>query len=368
MQTIIILSLMVCYIAYIIYESLLVKYLRKQFKYVIHVNGIRGKSTTTRLIDAGLRNCGFKVFCKTTGTIPTMINTSNKDVAIHRLGSANIREQISMMKKAKKEGADVLVLECMAVNPELQRICEEQILHADVCVITNVREDHIQEMGNDLNEIASAFCNTIPQSGILVINKGPFEKVFQKEAKKKNTTVFVTKEFEGKDNLGTFPENIACALSVCESLNLDKELFFSGMQEYHKDFGAYEELQIENTLFVNGLSINDPESIKMVYDELIKKVNPKDITILLNNRADRPTRVLQHMQMLSLLKAHKVLLFGSNAQYVKRKIVEKNKNISVEILKNLEDIKNEKIIFAVGNIGGVGMKLLEYARKEGKRL
>ena len=33
---------------------------RKQLQHVIHVNGIRGKSTVTRLIDAGLRAGGGK--------------------------------------------------------------------------------------------------------------------------------------------------------------------------------------------------------------------------------------------------------------------------------------------------------------------
>ena len=55
-------SLSVMYIFYVIIERLLINYYRKKIPLIIHVNGIRGKSTTTRLIDAGLRNCGLKVF------------------------------------------------------------------------------------------------------------------------------------------------------------------------------------------------------------------------------------------------------------------------------------------------------------------
>jgi len=40
----------------------------------IHVNGTRGKSITTRLIAAGLREAGFKVLAKTTGILPRLIN------------------------------------------------------------------------------------------------------------------------------------------------------------------------------------------------------------------------------------------------------------------------------------------------------
>ena len=170
--------LAVGYFDYLVLESILNKKSRAKFKYVIHINGIRGKSTTTRLIDAGLRKCGFKVFSKTTGTVPTMINVNNEDVKIKRLGNANIREQLKMIKKASRQGADVLVLECMAVNPELQYICEKQILNADVTVITNIRPDHIQDMGETLEDIALAFSNTIPTNGQLVINDSEFNSLF----------------------------------------------------------------------------------------------------------------------------------------------------------------------------------------------
>jgi hypothetical protein len=116
-------SLSAFYIFYVIIERLLINYYRKKIPLIIHVNGIRGKSTTTRLIDAGLRNCGLKVFSKTTGTIPTMINSNNQDVVIKRLGKANIREQIKMLKKAAKENEtlapsanSVFLKECIKVS------------------------------------------------------------------------------------------------------------------------------------------------------------------------------------------------------------------------------------------------------------
>ncbi len=56
--TIILLVLSLLYIGYVVFEHFYYKAKRKKIKRVIHVNGIRGKSTTTRLIDAGLRACG----------------------------------------------------------------------------------------------------------------------------------------------------------------------------------------------------------------------------------------------------------------------------------------------------------------------
>ena len=360
--------LAVGYFDYLVLESILNKKSRAKFKYVIHINGIRGKSTTTRLIDAGLRKCGFKVFSKTTGTVPTMINVNNEDVKIKRLGNANIREQLKMIKKASRQGADVLVLECMAVNPELQYICEKQILNADVTVITNIRPDHIQDMGETLEDIALAFSNTIPTNGQLVINDSEFNSLFINKSKTLNTKVNIAKKYEGLETLETFRDNISLALSVAEILNLDKELFFEGMREYHHDFGAFETIKYNNTTFLNGFSINDPISIKVVYDEILKLYDYKDITIILNNRNDRPTRILQHIEMMKELPCKKLLIFGSNTKYVKDKIKKECSNLDVEILKNIEDLTKENIIFGVGNIGGKGLEIINYFREKGERV
>lgn len=355
------------YFDYIIIEKALTTKKRNTFKYVIHVNGIRGKSTTTRLIDAGLRNLGYKVYTKTTGTLPYTINTKNEDVKVERTGNANIREQIKMINNAHKENADILVLECMAVNPELQYVCEHQILEADVTVITNVRLDHVQDMGDNLEDIAYAFCNTIPTNGHLVVNDSEYVKLFKEKAKELGTTVHVAKPYENEDTLDTFAENIAVALEVARVLNLDLDLFFEGMKNYHHDFGAFSRHKIDNTLFLNGLSINDPESIKYVYDEIAKKYDLNNVTILLNNRGDRPTRVLQHIELLSNIKCKKILLIGSNLTYVKNKL-EKKLDIEIELLENIEDLKKEEIIFAIGNIGGKGMEVIEYFHNNGEKI
>lgn len=360
-------SLSVVYILYVIIEKLLINYYRKKIPLIIHVNGIRGKSTTTRLIDAGLRNCGFKVFSKTTGTVPTMINSENKDIEIKRLGKANIREQIKMLRKAYKENVDVLVLECMAVNPELQKICEEKILKANISIITNVRMDHIKDMGNTLEELAYALSNTTPSNGKLIVNDSEFNKLFLKEASKKNSELIVAKKYEGIEDLDTFNDNIAIALEVARQLNLDEAKFFEGMRNYHKDVGAYCEYKKEDTIFLNGLSINDPDSIKIAYDKIINKYDKEELTILLNSRSDRPTRVIQHIEMLASLKCKKIILMGSATSYLIKKSKEKI-DVEIEVFKNMQSLLNEKVIFAVGNIGGDGMKLVEYFKKEGEKL
>ena len=110
------------YIFYLAAEAFSVARYRHVIKHVIYVNGTRGKSSVTRLIDAGLRAGGWRTYAKTTGTLPMIIDTNGNEKLIRRRGRANIKEQIKILKQAALEKAEVLVIECMAVNPELQYI------------------------------------------------------------------------------------------------------------------------------------------------------------------------------------------------------------------------------------------------------
>lgn len=130
-----ILLLWLIWLAYLAVESARTRRARKKLPHIIHVNGTRGKSTVSRLIAAGLRAGGISVFCKTTGTDPMVIDVDGREQPIHRRGPANIKEQIRILRQAAEQGAQVLVVECMAVRPELQQAAQSSILKADIGVI-----------------------------------------------------------------------------------------------------------------------------------------------------------------------------------------------------------------------------------------
>ena len=103
----------------------------------IHVNGTRGKSSVTRLITAGLQGGGVRTAAKTTGSAARYIHADGTEVPIRRVGPPNIKEQIAVMRQAASEGVEALVIECMAVRPDLQRVSERRIVHSTIGVITN---------------------------------------------------------------------------------------------------------------------------------------------------------------------------------------------------------------------------------------
>ena len=70
----------------------------------IHVAGTRGKSTTTRLIAAGLRAGGRRVLAKTTGSEPRLILPDGREEDWPRRGPASIREQVRLPRARAQLG------------------------------------------------------------------------------------------------------------------------------------------------------------------------------------------------------------------------------------------------------------------------
>lgn len=376
MEIIIIIICLFC-IFYLFFEKRRLEYQRKTFKYLIHVNGIRGKSTVSRLIDAGVRAGGYKVFTKITGTSPRIIDTCNVEREINRKGKANIKEQIKTVNWAYREGAEVLITECMAVKPEYQYICENKILHADINIITNVREDHLDEMGKSLDEIASSLANTIPTNGAIFTSDEKYFDFFEKEAIKKNSKAFINRDEKEEYWKIDFPSNVALALEVCKYIGIDEKKALEGMKNYHRDPGVLKTLLYKNgknnIYFINAMAANDPNSTEIIIDRISKKSywNNKRY-LLVNNRGDRVSRWEQYIGFVKKVdkKFDKILISGENRElfqkYLFKENINKEKIVIVENERYFNSIENDILILAVGNICGNGKKIVDYLEERGE--
>lgn len=356
------LGLGLSYILYLVWERFEIARLRRYFHHVIHVNGIRGKSSVARMIGHGLNNNGIRTFTKVTGTTPSTIDPDGNEVPIRRLGPANIREQIRAMRWAKKAMADVLVVECMAIKKEYQALTQEKILQSDITVITNVRIDHQEEFSADKKHIAASLAKTIPFLGKLVVNEET-EQYFSEYALIQGAEVIVAKNKIAADNVDFYEENIALAVKVMELFNISSNAALDSLIGYPKDVGAVSVYQHKQGFYVNAFSVNDAESLLETYHKVLPKVGDKPLTIIINNRSDRPLRAREHLELIKRLKPESVIVAGGFYRYFKKNLPD----ITVVCFKNEAELDRE-FVFGMGNIYRKGYQIINYFQKKGTKI
>ncbi|KUK86085.1 MAG: Capsule biosynthesis protein CapB [candidate division TA06 bacterium 34_109] len=361
----------------------------------IHVNGIRGKSTTVRLIAATLREAGYQVLAKTTGTTPRIILENGEEESIKRRGPANIIEQKHFIKKAVKRGSNAIVMECMAVHPETQWVSEHKMIKSTIGVITNVRKDHQDVYGTDLQDIADSLKLTIPRNGLLVTAEQKFFPLFQKQTQILNTQCILAEpdkialtENNESENI-FFKDNVAITLQVGKILNIKEELCWQGILKAKPDPGALSiyQLKMENKLlwFVNAFAANDRESIMLIWNK-VNQLLPKDLInspkiAMVNNRGDRVTRTIQFAKILSWdIVVNYIFLAGPTSPISYRKLIQNgypSKQIKIvkdkaKIKQTVEQIfqltKKEGVVYGLGNTRGLGLAIIEYLTEKGEKI
>jgi poly-gamma-glutamate synthase PgsB/CapB len=347
----------------------------------IHVNGTRGKSSVTRLIAAGLRAGGKRTFAKTTGTAPRVIDSKGIDRIIHRLRKPSIGEQVRLLKYFSDEKPDVVVMECMAVQPQYQWISEHQMVKSDIGVITNARPDHLDEMGPTEKDVVKSLCNSIPVSGVLVTAEQKHKNIIKKVTYDNNSDFILSdenslsNEYINNFNYIEHPQNIAIALDVCEKLGVDRDTAIGGMHQVQPDLGAlivWKLIGQKGSLqFVNGMAANDPVSTLQIWKFVIDRYPTKSATaVFFNSRDDRPMRTKQMLELtFEEIRPEYLIVRGDKIEAKINKlkhhspetiviifsIDEKADVVSKAILK----LPDDSLIYAIGNQVGVGQEILE---------
>ena len=238
-------------------------------------------------------------------------------------------------------------------------------------------------MGPTTKQIAYAFSRTIPKGGTVIIQDSEFNDFFKQEAKKVNAKVVIADEskipegFLDKFPYLVFPNNVAMPLAVAEVLGIDKEVALQGLLKAHPDPGAMMTHDIEykgkKATVVNAFAANEPQSTYEIWEKLVEtgKFRTHDPIILINARPDRVDRTRQFANdFLHKIPNATLLAVGENTFPITAAYKEgKLKNI-VEyhnldrkddkyVLNVLEDIMEDRVIFCVGNIHGLGEVLLD---------
>ncbi len=303
----------------------------------VHVNGIRGKSTVTRLVAGVLREGGFVTVAKTTGSAARVIERRGEETPIFRRGAPTINEQIDVVRRYVDPEVEALVIECMAVRPLFQQYSQDYMVRSDITVITNVREDHQEEMGETLEQIADSLSLTVPRNGILITAEDrPHlrDRLRERAEERGSRLIYADPRGVGDEDMQgfdyrQFKENVAIGLTIARLLGIRRQVALQGMWKSVPDIGVvrlrWYDVLGKRILWVPLFAANDRESVVLTFESLQAEFPIGAPVIgILNNRRDRGRRAELFAQMvptdLSSYLDH-VITFGAYEEQVSRTIV-----------------------------------------------
>lgn len=351
--------------------------------YRVLVNGIRGKSSITRLTAGALRGGDVRTVAKTTGTAARFIFPDASEEPVYRtFGIANVVEQIGIVRRAVAENPQALVMECMAVQPALQEVNQEQLLRSTIGVLCNVREDHLEEMGPTLDDVARSLSRSMPRGGVCITAESDRFHVLQEEADKRDCRlVYADPDSVTADEMEpftwfTFKENVAIALAVAAEVGVSREDALRGMYEAPPDPGVLtvDTYRVEGKTLrlANVFAANDPNSTLMNVQQLRERgVIPGPVFTLINCRPDRVERNGQMGQIVPELGTEKLFVIGAPSRSAIDAVPKGWSGTVVDLgglgrgpedifRTILREIDEEASLVAVGNIHGQGELLLEH--------
>lgn len=342
----------------------------------IHINGTRGKSSVTQYISAGLLNENKSVIAKITGISPTLIDNGKYRI-LQRAGAARVQEQFSTIRYASRRKRDALVLECMSISPELQKL-ESRLFRPHIYVITNIKDDHREVMGKTLEEQAASICNAIPEYCKVITNEIDFLDLIRESAALKNSSVIIPEKREGmKDQLppGVFDENVSLAIAVCREAGIVTDNVTDAIVESagkHRSPLFIIETGNRAISFLNGFAVNDLESTISFIEYWREETGcTGSYSLLLNTRSDRPIRTDLFARWIKSQGSlvDQVFITGNHAARAQL-LLKKSRPVNtihlitkreINTIKNIltERTTDGSLVVGIGNTGGAGNRIIE---------
>lgn len=349
----------------------------------VAVTGTRGKSTVTRLIAAGLRQAGFAVVAKTTGSKAALILPDGREEEIFRRGLPSILEQKRVLRRAASLGARAMVAEMMSIQPEYLRAESRRLLRPQYLVISNVRIDHREEMGRTKPEIARSLARAIRPGTTVFLPGSERYREFESAAKRSRARIVAV---EGRASGAFLEEDRRLAEAVVVQLGVPEAVARRGIAAAAADFGSLKIWSAElgnppaGWTLISAFAANEPESSALILSHLRDSLGlaGRPLIGLLNFRADRGDRTRQW------LDAHehgffsgfqKIYLVGAHihALRIRRRksgppplvpLTERAPGAIMVKVVSAEDTGG--VLVGLGNIGGIGTRLVEHWEQIGR--
>jgi poly-gamma-glutamate synthase PgsB/CapB len=389
-------------ILYYIGEKIVLAKWRRAIPLRICITGTRGKSTVTRLLAAVLREAGFRVLAKTTGSMPVLILPDGSEREIVRRGRPSILEQKGVLRWASRLRADAIVVEMMSIRGESLRAEANAIFRPAALLVTNVRLDHLDDMGSTKEAIAATLAEAIPSGARVFVPENEAYPVFAATSRARGSKlvrvdydaaaiIAGTPTMTTVPETGTeFPDNLRLVESAAASLGIAPPVIASGLAKARLDFGSLRVWRApaaegRAALFLaSAFAANEPESSALVLAALRRRHPglPAKTVGLLNLRADRGDRTLQWLRAIQdgfFDSFERLVFIGDHARALSRLaragkltkvpavcLIERDPDGIMSRLRAL--VSEESLVVGLGNMGGPGGALVEHWSQTGASL
>jgi poly-gamma-glutamate synthase PgsB/CapB len=261
---------------------------------------------------------------------------------------------------------------------ELRRIVVPTLV-----VITNARADHVA----DLPDPAEAFARAVPPGAPVLYPTSVSSSLSDALSARglRSVPVDSLPDAEGQVlSYAEWPENVALAVAACGRGGVDADVALQGMTHARPDVGALAAWRVQEGetewVTVSAFAANDPESTAAALRRSLETWGrPGQRVIgLLNLRRDRGDRTAQWLSLLEREHAmfDRIVLVGDVPLLSARALRNSHGDAlrvvtsrdAARVMAELGGIEPRGgLVFGFGNIGGLGMHLVERWDREGER-
>jgi poly-gamma-glutamate synthase PgsB/CapB len=313
------------------------------------------------------------------------------------------------MNLASKLGADTLVSELMSIGEECLAAESGRIIRPGILALTNVKLDHLDEMGHSKEDIARTLSSAFPQGGMVFVPREEVYPVFEERASRLGIRMIPVEGPPGREDdipvrdanpevqeegssgpafPREFEPNHRLAYEILTSLGLSRNEALRGMSRARPDFGSLRiwSTRLVNparlTYFVNAFAANDPESTSVVMEEIkvILSLDSRSLFGILCLREDRGDRTMQWIRAAEegfFAGFERVAVLGAPARaalvQLRRKLGPGGGKFfrpsdpapETAVTRLASAAQRESVVIGLGNIVGAGERIIRYWEKKG---
>lgn len=270
---------------------------RKQLAAIRHrilCGGIRGKSSLTRLVHTGLRAAGIEALGRVTGGEPRLLLSNGEEIPHPRRGPANIREVRTLLRSARAIGIDAIVVENMAIRPELQRVIARRFVRPTLQLIGCDGPDHLEVLPSEAPSRAAAMLEGLDPAAPVLLAGYEENEPLETLAKRKGIEATRAPNRSLPGIRPHFVPLLSCAIAAMQRLGAFTREAEDAMTQQARDIQKLTVYRVGESAWVDLLSANDPLSSRRLIDSVLSMEEAKGYErplLLYNHRSDRPRRL-----------------------------------------------------------------------------